>query len=92
QSFIGEVIGTKMQKTIKVRVAKTRIHPVVQKPVVIHKNFLAHDEESTCVVGDVVRIDSCNKLSRRKFFTLGEIVKPAARYVDEEGVLHTQKA
>jgi hypothetical protein len=30
-SFVGQVIGTAMQKTIKVRVAKSKIHPVVQK-------------------------------------------------------------
>ncbi|KAI8848940.1 hypothetical protein BC829DRAFT_204476 [Chytridium lagenaria] len=90
QSFMGLVIGTAMQKTIKVRVARPKMHPLVQKPVIYHKNFLAHDEHSKCVVGDWVRIDSCQKISKLKNFTLGEVVRPAARYTDEFGKLHTQ--
>ncbi|KAI8917151.1 hypothetical protein DFJ77DRAFT_459356 [Powellomyces hirtus] len=92
QSFMGEVVGTAMSKTIKVRVPKVKIHPVVQKPVTFHKTFFAHDAEERCVVGDYVRIDSCRRLSKHKNFVLGEIVKPAARYVDTKGVLHTQRA
>ncbi|KAJ3079516.1 hypothetical protein HK102_003730 [Quaeritorhiza haematococci] len=92
QSFIGEVIGTAMMKTAKIRVARTRMHPIVQKPVTFHKNFLAHDETQRCVVGDIVRIDSCDKISKMKNFTVAEIVKPAARYVDPEtGNTYTQR-
>ncbi|KAJ3187361.1 37S ribosomal protein S17 mitochondrial [Gaertneriomyces sp. JEL0708] len=91
QSFLGEVVGTAMQRTIKVRVARVKIHPKVQKPVTYHKNFLVHDAEEKCVIGDWVRIDSCQKLSKRKNFTLGEIVTPAARYYDDDGKLHTQR-
>ncbi|KAI9104711.1 hypothetical protein DFS34DRAFT_604168 [Phlyctochytrium arcticum] len=91
QTFLGEVVGTAMQKTVKVRVARTRIHPIVQKPVVYHKNFLVHDENSQCVIGDWVRIDSCRKLSKRKNFTLGEVVTAATRYTDAEGKVHTQR-
>ncbi|KAJ3256252.1 hypothetical protein HK103_005615 [Boothiomyces macroporosus] len=90
QTFFGHVIGTAMQKTIKVRVEKIKIHPIVQKPVRSHKNFLVHDEEEKCVVGDYVKIESCEKLSKLKHFKLGEIVKPAQRAFDSEGNLHTQ--
>ncbi|KAJ3064887.1 hypothetical protein HDU98_011756 [Podochytrium sp. JEL0797] len=92
QTFFGLVIGAKqMQKTIKVRVAKTRMHPVVMKPVTTHKNFLVHDGDEKCVVGDWVRIDSCRKFSKNKNFELGDIVKPAARFFEEEtGILHSQ--
>lgn len=31
QNFIGMVIGTAMQKTAKVRVARTALHPIVKK-------------------------------------------------------------
>ena len=30
-TFVGEVIGTKMIKTVKVRVEKIKMHPIVQK-------------------------------------------------------------
>ncbi|KAJ1556367.1 hypothetical protein HK405_013843, partial [Cladochytrium tenue] len=117
-SLFGLVVGTAMNKTVKVRVAKSRMHPLVLKacvlavraravpayagssflppfllqPVVKHTNYLAHDEKEACVVGDWVRIESCRKLSKLKRYTLGEIVRPAARYVDEYGVLHSQAA
>ncbi|KAH6572636.1 hypothetical protein BASA50_009632 [Batrachochytrium salamandrivorans] len=92
QSFLGHVIGTAMKKTIKVRVERVKIHPIVLKPVRRHKNYLVHDETSRCVVGDWVRINSCTKLSKRKSFELGEIVKPANRFVDDAGKLHTQSS
>ncbi|KAJ3113480.1 hypothetical protein HDU96_003347 [Phlyctochytrium bullatum] len=79
-----------MQRTIKVRVARPKFHPLVQKPVIYHKNFLAHDPNEECVVGDWVRIDACQKISKLKNFKLGEIIRKAARYTDEDGKLHTQ--
>ncbi|ORY38643.1 hypothetical protein BCR33DRAFT_720653 [Rhizoclosmatium globosum] len=67
------------------------MHPVVLKPVTTHKNFLVHDGAEQCVVGDWVRIDSCRKFSKNKNFTLGEIVKPASRFFEQEtGILHSQ--
>jgi small subunit ribosomal protein S17 len=54
-----------------------------------HKNFLAHDEKEECVVGDYVKIQSCKKRSKRKSFALSEIIKPAQRFVDSNGTLHT---
>ncbi|KAJ3157496.1 hypothetical protein HK101_001441 [Irineochytrium annulatum] len=75
----GQVVGTKMQRTIK--------------PVIYHKTYFAHDEEEKCVVGDWVRIDACMRLSKNKTFTLGEIVRAAARYTDgETGKTHSQAA
>ena len=90
QIFFGQVIKTAAQKTIKVRVEKVKMHPLVNKPVRSHKNFLVHDENMECVVGDFVRIDQCNKISKLKHFKLGEIVNPAQRFIDSEGQLHTQ--
>lgn len=92
QSKIGLVIGTAMNKTIKVRIEKIKMHPLVQKPVKSHVNFLVHDENEDAVVGDVVRIDSCKKISKRKAFSLAEIVKPAARWTDENGKVHSQQS
>ncbi|KAI8925688.1 hypothetical protein BC831DRAFT_459778 [Entophlyctis helioformis] len=92
QSFLGEVIGTAMRKTVKVRVERLKLHPIVLKPVRRHTNFLVHDPEQKCVVGDYVRIDSCDKISKLKHFTLGDVVIPAHRYTDANGQLHTQRA
>ena len=91
--MIGEVIGTKNQKTIKVRVEKIKMHPLVNKPVIRHKNYQVHDSLETCVVGDIVSIKPCPKISKTKTFQLHEVVTPAKRYTDPEtGKLYSQKA
>ncbi|RKP12323.1 hypothetical protein BJ684DRAFT_21127 [Piptocephalis cylindrospora] len=90
QNFLGMVIGTAMQKTVKVRVPRHRAHPVVHKIITTHKNFLAHDENEKCSVGDVVRIEQCRPLSRRKHFAVAEVIRAAPKYTDPETgeVLH----
>ena len=42
QSLIGEVVSTKMEKTVTVRVLREIPHPVYQKRVKRYKNYLAH--------------------------------------------------
>lgn len=86
----GLVIGTKMSKTIKVQIEKTRMHPVVQKQVVYHKTLFAHDPAEQCVVGDVVQIKQAKRRSKLKFFELSQIIKPAQRYTDRDGIQHSQ--
>lgn len=82
--FLGEVIGAKNLKTIQVRVEKIKMHPIVLKPVISYKKYQVHDESSEAVVGDIVRIESCPKISVTKSFKLSEIVTPANRYTDPE--------
>ncbi|KAJ1995016.1 hypothetical protein H4R33_000031 [Dimargaris cristalligena] len=84
QNFIGMVVNTAAKKTAKVRVAHQRLHPKVQKIVTRHTNFLVHDAREKCSVGDVVRIEACRKISKRKAFAVAEIIKPADTYTDPE--------
>ncbi|CAG8559754.1 6426_t:CDS:2, partial [Scutellospora calospora] len=74
QNLFGIVIGTAMQKTVKVRVARQFVHPIVRKIITRHKNFFAHDEKELCALGDVVRIEACRPLSKKKSFTVAEII------------------
>jgi len=71
----GRVTSTKMQKTVVVEVELKRAHPLYRKVVRTVKSFLAHDEEQQCKEGDVVRIRETRPLSRRKRWTVIEIVK-----------------
>ncbi|NLV75322.1 MAG: 30S ribosomal protein S17 [Chloroflexi bacterium] len=71
----GRVTSTKMQKTVVVQVEIKRAHPLYRKIVRKVKNFLAHDEEEQCKEGDMVRIRESRPLSRRKRWTVIEIVK-----------------
>ena len=75
QSFLGVVVSNAMIKSVRVRVPRTRMHPVVHKMVTKHKNFMAHDNEQQCQLGDVVRIEACRPLSKRKSFVVTEIIR-----------------
>jgi small subunit ribosomal protein S17 len=44
---VGEVVSTKMQKTIVVQVSRRVPHPLYRRIVMKHKKFYAHDEENT---------------------------------------------
>ncbi len=41
---VGEVVSTKMQKTIVVQVSRRVPHPLYRRIVTKHKKFYAHDE------------------------------------------------
>ncbi len=68
---IGEVVSTKMAKTIVVEVTRRVPHPVYKRIVSKRRKFYAHDEQQTAKVGDVVRIVECRPLSRLKRWSLG---------------------
>ncbi|ORY96629.1 hypothetical protein BCR43DRAFT_492000 [Syncephalastrum racemosum] len=77
QNFLGMVVSNAMQKTVKVKVTKTVLHPKVLKHIKTYKNYLVHDENQLCQLGDVVRIETCRPLSKHKHFTVSEIVRSA---------------
>jgi small subunit ribosomal protein S17 len=75
---IGEVVSTKMQKTIVVQVSRRVPHPLYKRIVKKHKKFYAHDETGTARVGDVVRIAECRPMSKLKRWSLEEVVRRSA--------------
>lgn len=75
---VGEVVSTKMQKTIVVEVTRQKAHPLYRRVVSHSKKFYAHDEKGLAHVGDVVRIEETRPLSRLKRWRLTEIIRKAA--------------
>ena len=75
---LGEVVSTKMTKTIVVAVSRRVPHPLYKRIVTKRKKFYAHDEESVAKTGDIVRIIECRPLSKLKRWRLGEVVRKAA--------------
>ena len=71
---VGEVIASKMAKTIVVRVQRRFPHPQFKKIVTAYKKFYAHDEKAEAKVGDTVRIEEARPLSKLKRWTLVEVV------------------
>jgi small subunit ribosomal protein S17 len=84
---VGEVVSTKMRKTIIVQVSRRVPHPLYRRIVMKHKKFYAHDEESVARVGDVVRIIECRPLSRLKRWQLGDVIRRAVQVSVEHPAL-----
>lgn len=76
---IGEVVSTKMQKTIVVLVTRRVPHRLYKRIVSKRKKFYAHDEEGAARMGDLVRIVECRPLSRLKRWRLAEVIRRAAQ-------------
>ncbi|MFL6415621.1 MAG: 30S ribosomal protein S17 [Bryobacteraceae bacterium] len=84
---IGEVISTKMAKTIVVEVTRRVPHPVYKRIVQKRKKFYAHDEQGTAKTGDIVRIIECRPLSRLKRWELGTVLRQAVQVSVEHPAL-----
>src|SRR4051812_31166675 len=76
---IGQVVSTKMAKTIVVEVSRRVPHPLYKRIIGKRKKFYAHDEESSAKKGDIVRIIECRPLSKLKRWRLAEVVRRAAQ-------------
>jgi len=60
------VTSDKMDKTITVLVDRRIMHPLYKKFIRRSKKYAAHDEANTCKTGDLVRIEECRPMSKRK--------------------------
>jgi len=87
QQKVGRVVSNKMDKTIVVIVESLKKHRIYKRTYKQTKRFYAHDEENTCQVGDIVRIEESRPLSKTKRWRLVEIVKPGSGIVPVEEVL-----
>jgi small subunit ribosomal protein S17 len=62
----GRVVSDKMDKTITVLIERRVMHPLYKKFIRRSKKYAAHDELNLCKEGDLVSIEECPPLSKRK--------------------------
>jgi small subunit ribosomal protein S17 len=62
----GRVVSDKMDKTVTVLVERRVMHPLYKKFIRRSKKYAAHDEANLCKDGDLVQIEECPPLSKRK--------------------------
>ena len=79
QRRIGQVVSTKMNKTIVVKVTRRVQHPVYKRVIRRAKKFYAHDEQNQCHEGDWVRIEETRPLSKLKRWRLVEVLQRAGQ-------------
>ena len=87
---VGQVVSTKMQKTIVVAVEMRKAHAKYKRIVRSTKKFYAHDEQSSARLGDVVRIRETRPLSKLKRWSLEEIVRRSSLAQIEDAALGTE--
>ena len=78
KEVVGEVVSSRMSKTIVVKVTRKKAHPFYGRVIARNKKFYAHDETNLARVGDVVRIEETRPLSKLKRWKLKDIVRKAA--------------
>ena len=87
QEKVGQVISTRMTKTIVVEVTRRVQHPIYKRIINKRKKFYAHDEQAEAKVGDTVRIIESRPLSKTKRWALGEVVRKAVQVGVEPSAL-----
>ncbi|MBN8704382.1 MAG: 30S ribosomal protein S17 [Bacteroidetes bacterium] len=74
---VGKVVSNKMEKTISVAIERRVKHPIYGKYYYKTKKLMAHDEENTAGIGDVVRVQETRPLSKLKRWRLVEVIEKA---------------
>jgi small subunit ribosomal protein S17 len=77
KSRIGVVVSDKMTKTVVVAVTRQFPHPLYKKIIKRTKRYKAHDEQSACGVGDLVRITETRPISKDKRWRVQTILEKA---------------
>lgn len=72
---IGEVLSSKMAKTIIVRVERRFSHPRFHKVITTFRKFYVHDEKSEAKVGDRVKIQETRPWSKTKRWRLVQVLE-----------------
>ena len=66
----GLVVSDKGEKSIVVQVERRLRHPLYKKFVKKSNKFMAHDETNQAKIGDMVNIQECRPISKRKSWEL----------------------
>ncbi|MFN4212567.1 MAG: 30S ribosomal protein S17 [Microgenomates group bacterium] len=73
--LIGQVVSTKMNKTVTVKGERKFRHPLYKKVITRHWKYKAHNDKFDLKEGDWVKIEETRPLSKEKHFRVIEKVK-----------------
>ena len=74
RTIVGEVVGSKMNKTVVVEIKTRKPHRLYHRIVNRTDRFKAHDEGNHCNLGDLVRIIESRPISKDKHWQVAEIL------------------
>ena len=73
----GFVVSNKMDKSVVVLVERKIPHKLYGKYIRQQVKYMAHDASNQCQIGDLVVIEECRPLSKRKRWLVRSIVERA---------------
>jgi len=73
----GRVVSDKADKSIIVAIERKVKHPIYGKFVKRTTKLHAHDESNQCGIGDTVTIRECAPISKKKSWTLVDVIEKA---------------
>lgn len=74
KAVVGTVVSTKMGKTAVISVERQKLHPLYKKTYKQSKNYVAHDEDNVCEVGQKVILEPSNRrMSKTKRWLVKEV-------------------
>lgn len=77
RTLVGEVVSAKANSSVSVAVVRKGAHPLYGKYIKRTTRLLAHDENNEAKEGDVVEIEQCRPISRRKAWKLRRVLSGA---------------
>jgi len=79
KNFVGDIVSTKMNKTVTVLITTKKQDSKYKKYVAHSKKYLVHVPDNLSDtdyrVGSVVQIEECRPVSKRKSFYLKKVIK-----------------
>ena len=80
----GTIIKKLDQRTAVVETHRMKVHPIYKKRFKVVKKYLADDKDNKFKIGDIVRIQECRPISKRKNFEI--VNKIGSTIVGEEKI------
>ena len=77
KQLVGDVLPSKMSKTVVVQVDTRVSHSTYRKYVNSSKKYYVHDPKGECQIGDTVSIIECRPTSKLKRWRFNKIIKKA---------------
>lgn len=73
----GMVVSDKMDKTVVVRLERTKLQARYKKYIRVWKRVKAHDKDNSCRVGDQVQLIESRPLSKSKRWRVHKVLRRA---------------
>jgi small subunit ribosomal protein S17 len=75
KKIVGVVVSTGMDRTAVVAVTRLRLHPKIRRFVRVITKYFCHDRHEICGVGDKVQLKACQQLSKKKHWTIVDMIE-----------------